>query len=226
MVIPQIGAFLVKEPGRSVVFSQLITRDDGVLRSLLLDKGVSELECSGIVQRLQFDLRYLLENGGDYILEGVGRFSLDQSGQLLFVELPPVVHVVESDPFAEVLSTQPIAAEKLPEEATQVAQVAAPAAIEPLPAAQPPITAEVAQVEEIEPDPDLEGMSYTPDRKSGRRGAKKASSGKRARKGGIDVWLVVGIAAMVLAIGAILYGFLREGAQSSFDLTLFESVEE
>lgn len=35
LVIPQLGAFIVKEPGRAVLFSELLKRDDGVLRGLL-----------------------------------------------------------------------------------------------------------------------------------------------------------------------------------------------
>ena len=31
LVVPQLGTFIVKEPGRSVVFSELLKRDDGVL---------------------------------------------------------------------------------------------------------------------------------------------------------------------------------------------------
>ena len=31
LVVPQLGTFIVKEPGRSVVFSELLKRDDGCL---------------------------------------------------------------------------------------------------------------------------------------------------------------------------------------------------
>ena len=32
LVVPQLGTFIVKEPGVSIVFSELLKRDDGVLR--------------------------------------------------------------------------------------------------------------------------------------------------------------------------------------------------
>ena len=35
LVVPQLGTFIVKEPGVSIVFSELLKRDDGVLRGLL-----------------------------------------------------------------------------------------------------------------------------------------------------------------------------------------------
>lgn len=44
LVVPQLGTFIVKEPGRSVVFSELLKRDDGVLRGLLRAGGMGELE--------------------------------------------------------------------------------------------------------------------------------------------------------------------------------------
>ena len=31
LVVPQLGTFIVKEPGVSIVFSELLKRDDGVL---------------------------------------------------------------------------------------------------------------------------------------------------------------------------------------------------
>ena len=36
LVVPNLGAFIVKIPGESVLFSNLIKNDDGVLRSLLM----------------------------------------------------------------------------------------------------------------------------------------------------------------------------------------------
>ncbi len=39
LVVPQLGAFIVKEPERSIVFSELLKRDDGVLRGLLRPGG-------------------------------------------------------------------------------------------------------------------------------------------------------------------------------------------
>ena len=35
LVVPQLGAFIVKAPGGEILFSELFKRDDGVLRGLL-----------------------------------------------------------------------------------------------------------------------------------------------------------------------------------------------
>ena len=34
LVVPQLGAFIVKAPGGEILFSELFKRDDGVLRGL------------------------------------------------------------------------------------------------------------------------------------------------------------------------------------------------
>lgn len=39
LVVPQLGAFIVKAPGGEILFSELFKRDDGVLRGLLTAAG-------------------------------------------------------------------------------------------------------------------------------------------------------------------------------------------
>ena len=51
LVIPQFGAFVVKTRGESVLFTELLRRDDGVLRTLLREEGMSELEAAGEIDR-------------------------------------------------------------------------------------------------------------------------------------------------------------------------------
>lgn len=84
LVIPQLGAFLVKEPGHTVLFSQLLTKDDGVLQNLLVESGMSDVEASGAISRLLFDIRFVSENGGEYWITGVGHFSKGENGALRF----------------------------------------------------------------------------------------------------------------------------------------------
>ena len=47
LVVPQLGAFIVKAPGGEILFSELFKRDDGVLRGLLTAAGASEIEAAG-----------------------------------------------------------------------------------------------------------------------------------------------------------------------------------
>lgn len=88
LVVPQLGAFLVKEAGKSVVFSELMKRDDGVLRGLLCDGGLSEVEAAGAIDRFVFGVRHAVENGTDYRLAGFGTMKSGPNGTIVFVYRP------------------------------------------------------------------------------------------------------------------------------------------
>ncbi len=225
-MIPQLGAFLVKEPDQRIVFSPLLTRDDGVLRQLLLDAGVSEVAVVGLIDRLLFDVRFVMENGGDYLLDGVGRFALNAEGKLHFEtdtvsRREAVAKLAEAQREVQASEAEPVAQEPNPffmfDKQTPEAEVEPLQEVAPEPAAEPaePQAMEPEIPELIEPDPDLEGLSYgekVVSRSSRTRSAHHASPKKR-RRGGVDWWLVIGITALLLALGSILYGFLREGAE-------------
>ncbi|UKI17951.1 MAG: hypothetical protein L6V80_07775 [Bacteroidales bacterium] len=72
LVVPNLGAFIVKIPGESVLFSNLIKNDDGVLRSLLMSSGVSEMEAAAAIDRFVFEIRIRLQNNGVCRLGGFG----------------------------------------------------------------------------------------------------------------------------------------------------------
>ena len=50
LVIPSFGAFVTKEDGQ-IIFSELLKRDDGVLRGLLVANGMREIEAAGKIDR-------------------------------------------------------------------------------------------------------------------------------------------------------------------------------
>ena len=84
LVIPQLGTFIVKEPGRSILFSELLKRDDGVLRGLLRERGLNDLEAAGEIDRLVFEVRHAVERGGEYRLEGFGTLGPGPNGTIAF----------------------------------------------------------------------------------------------------------------------------------------------
>lgn len=88
LVVPQLGAFLVKETGKSVVFSELMKRDDGVLRGLLCSEGLSEVEAAGAIDRFVFGVRHAVENGTDYRLAGFGTMKAGPNGTIVFTYRP------------------------------------------------------------------------------------------------------------------------------------------
>lgn len=88
LVVPNLGAFIVKIPGESVLFSNLIKNDDGVLRSLLMSGGVSEMEAAAAVDRFVFEVRIRLQNNGVCRLGGFGELRCGANETISFVYAP------------------------------------------------------------------------------------------------------------------------------------------
>ena len=100
LVIPEFGAFVKKESGE-VVFSELLTTDDGVLASLLTARGLSDMEVAVVVDRYIFEVRHELEQCGYCRLGEVGTLRVEPSTKSLRLyppleqsELPQQMHYV------------------------------------------------------------------------------------------------------------------------------------
>ena len=101
LVIPQLGAFIVKEPGRAVLFSELLKRDDGVLRGLLCARGLNELEAAGEIDRFVFEVRHAVEHGLVCPLPGLGEMKGGANGTIAFTYDPrPAVPAAATEPAA------------------------------------------------------------------------------------------------------------------------------
>lgn len=83
-----MGAFIVKEPGQSVLFSELLKRDDGVLRSLLVAAGSSELEAGGEIDRFVFEVRHAIQQGREFPLAGLGVLKPGPNETIAFTYVP------------------------------------------------------------------------------------------------------------------------------------------
>ncbi len=88
LVVPNLGAFIVKVPGQSVLFSNLIKNDDGVLRSLLTADGISDMEAAAAVDRFVFEVRFRLQNNGVCRLAGFGELRCGVNETVTFVYAP------------------------------------------------------------------------------------------------------------------------------------------
>lgn len=88
LVIPQLGAFIVKDAGRQIIFSELLRRDDGVLRSLLTAQGMGDLEAAAAIDRFVFDIRHALQHGTPFILEGLGALLYGPDNAIVFKYAP------------------------------------------------------------------------------------------------------------------------------------------
>ena len=90
LVVPNLGAFIVKVPGEKILFSNLMKGDDGVLRQLLTENGISELEAAGLIDRFVFEVNYRLQNGGVCDIKGFGRMVAGANGSISFEYNPSV----------------------------------------------------------------------------------------------------------------------------------------
>lgn len=88
LVIPQLGVFLVKEPGHTVLFSELVRRDDGVLHGLLVEAGQSDLAAAGEIDRFVFEVRHAVERGESCSMPGLGVWRPGPHGTIAFEYRP------------------------------------------------------------------------------------------------------------------------------------------
>lgn len=84
LVVPKLGAFIVKQPAGIILFSDLMRGDDGVLRSLLMAYGVKELEANGMIDRFVFDIHHAINRGESYTIEGFGEFMASDNNSIKF----------------------------------------------------------------------------------------------------------------------------------------------
>lgn len=84
LVVPKLGAFIVKQGEGRVMFSELMRGDDGVLRSLLVAYGISDIEASGLIDRLVFELRHAVSQGQSFTIEGLGSFTAGENNTITF----------------------------------------------------------------------------------------------------------------------------------------------
>lgn len=107
IVVPKLGAFIVKQPSGIVRFSDLMRNDDGVLRSLLIAYGMSALEANGKIDRFVFEIRHAIGQNQGYTLEGLGEFRAGDNNTITFIhKLEPRVIGGNIKPPVEVLNIE------------------------------------------------------------------------------------------------------------------------
>lgn len=234
LVVPNLGAFIVKEAGRVVLFSNLIKGDDGVLRSLLVEAGVSEMETAAALDRFVFEVNFRLESTGECLLDGFGVLKSGVNGTVSFAYKPAAKGEVLDGNVAprEVQSVaQPKA--KVEEKPTENIVESLPdnedVEIDVVPR-QKPAPRRVEEVkrpqqrEERRPRSQknyTEGLRYGKGRKvvTGRESATSRKSSKS------DLIMKVAIVAALLAIGALVYGFIMDMRASKYDAPFIDNSE-
>lgn len=160
LVVPQLGSFIVKNGGESILFSELLRKDDGQLRGLLVERGLSELEAAGEIDRFVFEVRHAMERGEAFPMEGFGLFFAGGNGTIAFRYTPQPVAVEAVEEVEAVPTAEPVTApvtesvEVLPAESVE--EPTPEPVVEPAPEPEP--TLESAPESEAVPEP-IEGES-------------------------------------------------------------------
>lgn len=216
LVIPQLGAFIVKEPGQSILFSELLKRDDGVLRGLLREQGMGDLEAAGEIDRLVFEVRHAVEHGEEYRLEGFGTLKPGPNGTIAFHYEPgpaesPAVGSAPAAAGAEPAGSAseasgretPADGRKTPHAAhvhpERVAEAVRTAFTEP----------HVSRSAKMNPDPSVRGLRYGKPPKN--TDAYRYVDRVPRRRADRFIWIAV-IAAL-LAVAAIAFGLWRDARE-------------
>ena len=244
LVVPNLGAFIVKEAGRTVLFSNLIKGDDGVLRSLLISSGVSELEAAAAIDRFVFEVNFRLESRGECMLSGFGELRNGVNGTIALTFSPSVKGenldgniaaqkpaVAEQEPVQPTPQPTPQPAPAPQIEREEENAVEEDVRIDVVPRKEPAVRRaepmaerqrDGRQVRRANPSDDyVKGLRYGKGRKvvTGREGATSRKSQKS------DIIMKIAIFAAVLAILALAYGVYNEWRVSHFDEPFISNTE-
>ncbi|MDE5622222.1 MAG: hypothetical protein K2I59_04440 [Alistipes sp.] len=206
LVVPQLGAFLVKEPGVSVVFSELMKRDDGVLRGLLREAGVGDLEAAGMIDRFVFEVRHAVERGENYPLEGFGVLHPGPNGTIAFEYRPAPVGSADAAPAAAAAPAAGPAepAAEAPVRGAKRSSIDSDRMAEAVRSAFSDAPGHVSTSAKMNPEPYVRGLRYG-------KPAKTTDAyryvDRAPRRRGLDRFLLLGILVAVIAIAAIAYGW-------------------
>ena len=88
LCVPKLGTFIVKQSSGSIIFSDLMRGDDGMLRSLLMANGMRELEANGAIDRFVFEIRHAITVDGAVKIEGFGEFTANVNNTITVTPQP------------------------------------------------------------------------------------------------------------------------------------------
>ena len=244
LVVPNLGAFIVKDAEHKILFSNLMKGDDGVLRKLLIEHGVSELEAAGTIDRFVFEVNFRLDRDGVCGLDKFGALKRGANGIISFITNPAAQgevldggleeHLAEgkkSEPALPSRNAEPAAnkAEAVDEEEEMVIRVVPKSepTVEPKPKRQ---VQSQSQKETLTVSSQKRPASYVKGLQYGKGGkiitGREYATSRESSKG--DVFIKIAIAVAVIAVLALLYGFWCDWRNSRYDDENYsvESVDE
>lgn len=203
LVVPQLGTFIVKEPSRSVLFSELLKRDDGVLRGLLAEAGVGELEAAGEIDRFVFEVRHAVQHGREYPLPGFGVMKPGPNGTIAFAYMPPAE--AEQPAASEPAVSEPAVSPSAPRPAAKQAYV------------EPRISPSV----KMNPERYVKGLRYGKPPKTTDAYTFVGPAPRRRT----DRFVIVAIVAALVAVAAIAFGYYREARERRAEAEFIEQLQ-
>ena len=246
LVVPNLGAFIVKEAGVKVLFSNLIKSDDGVLRGLLIEAGLNELEAVGTIDRFVFEVNSRLESSGVCELHGLGKLSQGANGTLKFDFEPEVRGEVLDGGAAEYVASKSAKSEPMVEDETQQEEIEIvaepimeePKISKPSPMPEQPLQGEEIEIEEerlMQHDSRAVGLDIDDQRPrtvstvtqpadyvrglrygKGRKDLSGRDYALKRKKSSGDLIMKFAIGAAVLATLALLYGIYNDWRNGNF----------
>ncbi len=222
LVVPQLGAFLVKEAGVTVLFSELLKRDDGVLCSLLCAEGRSEIEAAGMIDRFVYEVRCAIAQGQAYRIEGLGRLVPGPNGTIAFhydpaltrsgaEALQPEAAAEPAEPAGPAESAESSVPPVAPAPAAPVCEPAAGRKREEQPKAAAASHGSAVSEWTGRPEPYVRGLRYGKPLKTTDAYTYVERGTVHHRR--VDRFLLLAILAAVIAMVAIAFGFWREARE-------------
>lgn len=214
IVVPKLGAFIVKQPSGVIVFSDLMRSDDGVLRSLLMAYGVKELEANGMIDRLVFDIHHAINRGESYTIEDFGDFVAGENNTIKFKhKREPQIFGGNIKPPVEILDVE---RQKLQRE-TPARQPHTREGKAPQRQRQSATKRHVVDDDDTlrigKPDAYLRGLKY--DKNKNKKRSEERLESKRRRRPSLAVMLLIVIIAAVIIWGGWQWLKSNEGAATT-----------
>ena len=216
LVVPNFGAFVVNPSNGDLIFVELLKQDDGVLMRQLMADGLSAVDAMNMIDRFVFEIRHKVESGGVAMLNGIGQMSLAEDGLYRFVYDPNTGREI-AVPAAVVQAPAP---EPIVEPEPEVVAVPEPEpVIEPIVAQEPTTeqpepetTVDMPKFEhaQIEPNTYVKGLRYGKPQRPSKDDIRYVG---HSTSRGVDKFVIVAVVAALLAIGAIVYGWMSSHDQ-------------
>lgn len=225
IVVPKLGAFIVKQPSGVIIFSDLMRNDDGVLRSLLMAYGVKELEANGMIDRFVFDVHHAISRDQVFTINGLGDFSKGENNTIIFKhKREPLVFGGNIKPPVEALTSEKLKLQRIVESQSMARRTSAKRT-------SSGTQAKSSREEDVDlltmgkPDAYLRGLKY--DKNKNKKRNEERSEIKRNNVPSLLVILIVAIISCV----AVWFGWQwlemdKSATTSTADVVTREAVAE